>query len=118
MSGASLGVVLVGSADPARLRAWYAGAFGVCPDNDGVLDFGGIQLVIDRRDVAARAVEPGRMIITFAVDDIETTESRLIDHEVTWVREVEPTPLGRIGTLVDPDGNYVQVMQPCGEAGR
>ena len=113
--GPSLGVVLVGSTDPARLRAWYAGAFGVCPDEEGVLDFGGIQLVIDRRDVAVRSVEPGRMIITFAVDDMAATESRLIDHEATWIREVESTPLGRIGTLVDPDGNYVQVMQPVRE---
>lgn len=112
MRAVTLGVVLVGSADPLRLRAWYAGAFGVGPDDDGVLDFGGIQVLIDRRDVAVRAVEPGRMIITFAVDDIAATEARLIDHEVTWVREVESTPLGRIGTLVDPDGNYVQVMQP------
>ena len=109
--GASLGVVLVGSADPARLRAWYAGAFDVRPDDDGVLDFGAIQVLIDKRDLAARAAEPGRMILTFGVDDIAATEARLIDHEVTWIREVESTPLGRIGTLVDPDGNYVQVME-------
>jgi predicted enzyme related to lactoylglutathione lyase len=112
--GVTLGVVLVGSADPLRLRAWYAGAFGVQPDDEGLLDFGGIQMLIDKRDVAMRAAEPGRMIITFAVDDIAATEARLIDHEVTWVREVESTTLGRIGTLVDPDGNYVQVMQPMG----
>jgi predicted enzyme related to lactoylglutathione lyase len=112
--GATLGVVLVGSADPLRLRAWYAGAFGVRPDDEGLLDFGGIQVLIDKRDVAVRAVEPGRMIITIAVDDIAAAETRLIDHEVTWVREVESTPRGRIGTLIDPDGNYVQVMQPLG----
>jgi predicted enzyme related to lactoylglutathione lyase len=108
-----MGVVLVGSADPDRLRAWYAVAFGVRPDERGVLDFGAVQILIDKRKVAARAAEPGRMIITFAVDDIAATEARLIDHEVTWVREVEDAPVGKIGTLVDPDGNYVQVMQPA-----
>jgi predicted enzyme related to lactoylglutathione lyase len=111
VSGAGFGVVLVGSADPDRLRAWYAGAFGVRPDDAGVLDFGAIQIMIDKRDVAPRAAEPGRMILTFTVDDIEATEARLIDHEVTWLREVAGTPVGRIATLVDPDGNYVQVME-------
>ena len=109
--GPSLGVVLVGSADPVRLRAWYAGAFGVRVDADGALDFAGTRVAIDKREVAERASEPGRMILTFAVDDINAAEARLIDHEVTWIREVETTPIGRIGTLVDPDGNYVSVME-------
>jgi predicted enzyme related to lactoylglutathione lyase len=56
------------------------------------------------------------MIITFAVEDIRAAEARLIEHEATWIREIEVTPLGRIGTLVDPDGNYVQVMQPVRRA--
>ena len=113
--GPSLGVVLVGSTDPARLRAWYADAFGVREGEHGLLDFGTARLLIDERDVAPSAVEPGRMILTFAVDDIVAAEARLIDREVTWIREVESTPLGRIGTLIDPDGNYVQVMQPVRE---
>jgi predicted enzyme related to lactoylglutathione lyase len=113
VTGPSLGVVLVGSADPTRLRAWYAGAFGVVPDTDGVLDFGSAGVLIDKRDVADRASEPGRVILTFAVDDITAAEARLIDHEVTWIREVESTPLGRIGTVIDADGNYVQVMEPA-----
>jgi predicted enzyme related to lactoylglutathione lyase len=113
MRGLSLGVVLVGSADPTRLRAWYADAFGVQSDEDGVLDFGNARMVIDKRDVASTACEPGRMIITFAVDDIVAAEARLIDREVTWIREIESTPMGRIGTLLDPDGNYLQVMEPA-----
>jgi len=102
--GPTLGVVLVGSADPARLRAWYAEAFGSVPDG----------IVIDERDLADRTGEPGRVILTFAVDDIAAAEARLIDHEVTWIREIESTPLGRIGTVVDADGNYVQVLEPIG----
>ena len=97
----SLGVVLVGSADPARLRAWYDAALGGVPDG----------IVIDQRDVADHAGEPGRVIITFAVDDIVAAEERLIDHEVTWIREIESTPFGRIGTVIDADGNYVQIME-------
>jgi predicted enzyme related to lactoylglutathione lyase len=111
MKAVSLGVVLVGSADPARLRAWYADAFGVRVDADGLLDFGTASVLIDQRDVAPRAAEPGRMILTFTVSDLDEAESRLIDREVVWIREVEQTSVGRIGTLVDPDGNYVQVLE-------
>jgi predicted enzyme related to lactoylglutathione lyase len=105
MNAPSLGVVLVGSADPARLRAWYADAFGVQV-------FGTASILIDQRDVAPRAAEPGRMILTFTVSDLDEAESRLIDREVVWIREVEQTSIGRIGTLIDPDGNYVQVLEP------
>ena len=54
------------------------------------------------------------MILTFTVADLEQAERHLIDREVVWIREVEETSIGRIGTLVDPDGNYVQVMQLTG----
>lgn len=104
--GLTLGVVLVGSADPARLRAWYAEAFGGVPDG----------IVIDKREVPERAGEPGRVIITLAVDDISAVEARLIDHEVTWIREIESIPCGRIGTVIDADGNYVQVLEQARRA--
>jgi predicted enzyme related to lactoylglutathione lyase len=52
------------------------------------------------------------MILTFTVSDLDEAESRLIDREVVWIREVEQTSIGRIGTLIDPDGNYVQVLEP------
>ena len=31
-----------------------------------------------------------------------------------WVREVERTAWGRIGTVLDPDGNYLQVIDNTG----
>ena len=99
--------MLVGSADPARLRAWYEAAFGGIPAG----------IVIDKRDLADSAGEPGRVILTFAVDDIAAAEARLIDHEVTWIREIESTPSGRIGTVIDADGNYVQVLAPAPKHG-
>ena len=114
MTVPTLGVVLVGSADPARLRAWYADAFGVLADADGFLDFGTTSVLIDQRDLPCQAVEPGRVILTFTVADLDDAERRLIEREVVWVREVENTSIGRIGTVVDPDGNYVQVMQATG----
>lgn len=32
----------------------------------------------------------------------------------TWVRELDSTPWARIGTVLDTDGNYVQVIEGRG----
>ena len=38
-------------------------------------------------------------------------EARLIAIVAVWVRELEAGPCGLIGTVVDPDGNYVQFIE-------
>lgn len=114
MSAPVLGSILVGSADPLRLRAWYADVFGARPDRAGFLDLGGVRMLIDRRDVPGRSVDPGRLILNVHVDDVRGVESVLIDREAIWIREVESTPWGRIGTVLDPDGNYIQVIDATG----
>jgi len=45
------------------------------------------------------------------VTDVREWEKYLDSKGVTWVRRVEQTPNGLIGTVEDPDGNYVQVIQ-------
>src|SRR3954466_519258 len=114
MSPPALGSLLVGSVDPLRLRTWYAEIFGARPDRAGRLDFGPVAMVIDRRDVAARSAEPGRLILNFHVPDARAVESLLVEREAVWVRELEETSWGRIGTVLDPDGNYVQVIDGNG----
>ena len=32
--------------------------------------------------------------------------------QAVWVRELERVPWGIIGTVLDPDGNYVQIIEP------
>jgi predicted enzyme related to lactoylglutathione lyase len=65
------------------------------------------------RDVglARRAREPMRLMPNFVVDDAIVAERRLIGMGVTWIRELEATTWGRIATLLDPDGNYVQLFE-------
>jgi predicted enzyme related to lactoylglutathione lyase len=78
----------------------------------GVLDFGGVVVVVDgRADLAPTNPDPGRLILNFHVDDIAAVEARLVALEVIWIREVQPTPCGIIGTVLDPDGNCVQVIE-------
>src|SRR5439155_9285206 len=53
--------ILLASADPTALRAWYERAFDVHPNPDGFLPFGTVDLLITARDdVAPMNPEPGR----------------------------------------------------------
>ena len=114
VTGVRLGSVVLGSVDPQRLRSWYAGILATGSDDDGIaLELGGdSRLIFDRRsDVAATSPEPGRVLVNLYVDDIEAVTARLAGLDVVWVRPVGPFPPGLIGTIQDPDGNYVQFIQ-------
>ncbi|TCO46348.1 putative enzyme related to lactoylglutathione lyase [Kribbella antiqua] len=107
-----LNSMLLGSTDPDRLKAWYREGFHAKVDGYGNLDLGGFGLVIEHRDdVATKTVEPGRFIINFAVDDIETAAAHLRTLDVTWLVHPEDRGIGHFATLIDPDGNYVQLIQ-------
>jgi predicted enzyme related to lactoylglutathione lyase len=109
-----IGSILLASTDPARLRAWYGQAFGVTADTDGFLRFGEVGLLIDPRgDVAARAAEPARVVINLHVADAQAAARQLNAMEVTWLAALEyRTPDGAwFATVLDPDGNYVQIIE-------
>ena len=68
-----LGSFLLSSTDPDRLRGWYQAAFRTRPDRNGVLDLGGVGLLVDgRTDLADRNGEPGRIMST----SLPTTPAR------------------------------------------
>ena len=92
--------VVIGSPAPRRLAAWYRWALGF----DG--------LVVPRPELAPRAVEPQRIIPNVVVEEAAPVEARLIAGGAVWVRELERGRHGLIGTVLDPDGNYVQFIQP------
>lgn len=116
----TLGSILLGTTDPVRLRNWYSAAFAA-GDGDGFIEvsptlfactFGDTSLLIDgRADVANSSPDPGRVILNFHVDDARATAERLDDLGVTWLVELEERDGGLFGTLVDPDGNYVQIIE-------
>ena len=109
----SIDSLLLGSAHPDRLRAWYADALGVEPDADGFLRFGNVGVLVDGRDdVDPRTVEPGRVILNYHVTDIKRVAQHLDDRGETWVAGVEHRDAGLwFATVEDPDGNYVQLIQ-------
>jgi predicted enzyme related to lactoylglutathione lyase len=104
-----VGFVLLASADPERLRRWYRDVVGLELD-------GSSGIVIDGRDdIAPTNPEPHRLIVNVLVDDAAAVEARLVAGGAVWVRELEPGACGPIGTVVDPDGNYVQFIEPQAE---
>ncbi len=114
MTAPMMSSLLLGSTDPDRLRAWYAQTLGAAPDPDGFLVFGQVAVLIDGRDdVADQTVEPGRVLLNYTVTDIAATARELDRLGVTWHAPVEYREEGGawFGTIVDPDGNFVQLIE-------
>lgn len=110
--------LLLSSTDPIRLRDWYVAAFDPkverTPGEPGydVLNFGGFHVFIDSRDdVTATSKEPGRVILNLDVDDAAATAARISELGGRWLAELEDRDGNLFATAVDPDGNYVQLIQ-------
>ncbi|TMR08055.1 VOC family protein [Nonomuraea turkmeniaca] len=116
MKRPALGSLLLASTAPDRLRTWYVTALDPESDTDvngyGVLKFGEFFLFIDTRDdVADKNPEPGRVILNFDVDDARAVAARMESAGVTWLTELEDRDGSFFATAIDPDGNYVQIIQ-------
>ncbi|MBV2367165.1 VOC family protein [Streptomonospora nanhaiensis] len=116
MTHAAIDSMLLSSTDPERLHAWYAQ--GLAPEEDTkvesyrVLKFGPVYLMIDSRDdVGAANPEPGRLILNLHVEDARAAVERLDRLHTTWLAPLEDRDGSLFATAVDPDGNYVQLIQ-------
>src|SRR5262245_32416233 len=116
MSTSRLNSMLLASSDPERLHGWYVEAFE--PEQDTktngyrLLTFGGFTILIDRRDdVTGPNPQPGRVILNLDVADAQVVVRRLDGMGVTWKAELEEREPGLFATAIDPDGNYVQIIQ-------
>jgi len=108
----AIGSLLVGSSNAEAMKDWYRKVLGAKENEMGAFEFGATQLFIEpHSEVSGAANEPARIIINFDVDDCRVLETALKSHRVNWIREVEQMPFGLIGTVADPDGNYVQIIQ-------
>ena len=116
MQRPSLNSIMLASADPERLRRWYVAALD--PEENTEMDpyrilrFGGVHLLIDSRaDVGEKNPEPGRVILNFDVADARSVAARMNDLGTTWLAELEDRDGSLFATAIDPDGNYVQIIQ-------
>lgn len=107
-----IGSIMIGSDDVEGMKDWYRKAFGVEENEMGAFVFGGVGLFIEEHsEVSGKAQEPARIIINLDVADCRAAEARLKEVGATWIREVEQQPYGLIGTVADPDGNYLQIIE-------
>jgi predicted enzyme related to lactoylglutathione lyase len=121
MKRPSLDSILLASTDPERLGAWYVTALD--PEEDTKMDeyrilkFGGFHVLIDTRsDIGEMNPEPGRIILNFDVADARAIAARLDDLGAQWFAELEDRDGSLFATAIDPDGNYVQIIQLSDEA--
>jgi predicted enzyme related to lactoylglutathione lyase len=116
MKRTSLDSILLASSEPERLRSWYVAALDPeeNTDVDGyrILNFSGFYVLIDSRtDIADKTVEPARVILNFDVADAHAVVARLNDLGASWLAELEDRDGSLFATAIDPDGNYLQIIQ-------
>jgi predicted enzyme related to lactoylglutathione lyase len=120
MKRPSVNSLLLASTDPKRLGSWYAAALEPVEDQDvegyRMLRFGTFYLMIDRRDdVGDRNPEPGRVILNFDVTDARAIVARLDEMGVSWLAKLDDRDGSLFATAIDPDGNYVQIIELSAE---
>jgi predicted enzyme related to lactoylglutathione lyase len=112
MTTPSVGSLLLGSSHPDEMKTWYRRAFGLQENDMGAFELGPVQLFIEpHSEVSGPTLEPARSIINLDVEDAEALAEHLRQLDTKFVRDVEQESFGLIGTVTDPDGNYVQIIQ-------
>jgi predicted enzyme related to lactoylglutathione lyase len=116
MTHPNLMSILLSSTDPDRLGGWYVDA--LAPEEDSkqehyrILKFGGVYLMIDQRsDIGDSNPEPGRVILNFDVPDAGAIAERMNGLGARWHAELEDRDGSLFATAIDPDGNYIQIIQ-------
>lgn len=113
--GARLDSILIGSSHADEVRNWYRRAFDASENEMGAVVLGDVQIFVEQHsEVSGPSEEPARVMVNIDVTDIDRLASHLSDMGVIFVRPVEATDFGRIATVEDPDGNYVQVIEWSG----
>lgn len=112
MTAPPIGSLLLGSTRPEEMKSWYRRAFGVTENQVGAFEFGPVQLFIESHSqIQGVTREPARCIINLNVEDARQLAAHLRQLDTKFVRQVEQEPFGLIGTVCDPDGNYIQIIQ-------
>jgi hypothetical protein len=121
MAGTYIGSLLLSSRKPDALHDWYVSALppkeSYSRNGYRFLDYGSLQILIDSRDdIGPATAEPGRLIVNFHVPDAREAAARLNELGVSWVAELADRDGNLFGTVADPDGNLVQIIQFAAEA--
>ena len=112
------GVLVYTSADRwAAMDRFYVDVLGLTPRTRRVgfvnVELGGQRLTVTTHDaLSGAALDPLRLMVNLATDDIAAEHARLTAAGVAFVRAPELEPWGGwVATLADPDGNTLQLFQ-------
>jgi predicted enzyme related to lactoylglutathione lyase len=112
MTAPNLGSLLVGTSQVDAMKDWYRSCFAPEENDMGAFVFGNTQLFVEEHsEVSGPNGDAHRIILNLDVADCRGLQQHLIGQGVTWIREVEQMPFGLIGTVADPDGNLVQIIE-------
>jgi predicted enzyme related to lactoylglutathione lyase len=124
MTGAPAGLEMLAltrsSEDVERLRTFLRDIVGL---NDNFPDLGNPFLVGEssmyvgfHSDVHGQTQEPPRVLLNLPVKDLAAEQKRLEEQGVKFIRSAGKEAWGGvISTFLDPDGNYLQLMEYHGE---
>jgi predicted enzyme related to lactoylglutathione lyase len=113
----SVNGVIIWTHDLVRLKAFYCDVLGLVPHSvrpDFVsFKWGDMRLGLgSHQEVEGLAKDPYRVMVNFHVEDIQATHRTLVGRDVQFVRPPEKEHWGGwVATLVDPDGNLLQLLQ-------
>ena len=113
MKAASIASIMIRSADPMRLAAWYAEVIGAnfderldagCFGTLGDLQFG----ILPTKP--APAPSTSRLAITYAITEFDETLKLLARYNIAY-HSTQATPSQRIAYLRDPDDNELALVE-------
>jgi predicted enzyme related to lactoylglutathione lyase len=104
------------SDNPERMNDFYANVVGLEKEptmGDHAYKMAGAVLFLDGHSATAgSALEPHRYLLDWFVDDAKAERERLEAKGVKFIRkEGREYWGGIISTFVDPDGNYIQLIE-------
>lgn len=108
--------VLIWSEDVNRLVPFYRDVLGLKAEMQGefaVFSLDGVALVIGKHsDVHGRSSDPYRVMVNFQVADCQAEYEQLRQQGVEFIRPPSEEGDGfTIATLLDPDGNVLQLFE-------
>ncbi len=120
MADLNLNNVMIGSAQPDVMGAFYAQVLDRPPDmkDEGWYGWrvGASWLSIGQHsEVKDQAKEPQRVILNFETPNVQEEFERIKATSANVVKEPYELQGMWIGTFADPDGNYFQLMSPWQE---